>query len=247
MHPFSRTELLIGPEGLNRLKNSTVAVFGLGGVGSFAAESLARVGIGKLILVDHDRVSLTNLNRQLVALHNTIGQLKTDVMKERIAQINPQSQVEALAEFYSADNREQLIKDDYSYIVDAIDTVSAKLDLIETALTRGIPVVTSMGAANKLDPSQLRIGDISETQICPLAKVMRKELRKRGYRKGVKVVYSLEAPLVPRPSAEEILPQGRRSLPGSIAFVPPVAGMFLASVVVNDLLADIIQQQERKG
>lgn len=247
MDRFSRTELLIGPEGIKRLKNSTVAIFGLGGVGSFTAESLARVGIGRLILVDHDRISLTNLNRQLVALESTIGQLKVEVMKERISQINPEAQVETFPEFYGEEKREKLIRDDYSYIVDAIDTVSAKLDLVKTSLNRGIPVVTSMGAANKLDPSQLRIGDISETQICPLAKVMRKELRKAGIKRGVKVIYSLEHPLVPRISPDEPLPEGRRSLPGSVSFVPSVAGMFLTSVVVNDLLEDIIGEQERKG
>lgn len=247
MHPFSRTELLIGEEGLIKLKKARVAVFGLGGVGSFAAESLVRAGVGRLTLVDHDTVSLTNINRQLVALQNTVGRLKVEVMAQRITQINPEAQVEILADFYTAEKKDYFFQHSYDYVIDAIDTVSAKLDLVKTCLNRGIPIVTAMGAANKLDPSQLRIGDISQTKICPLAKVMRKELGKAGIRKGVKVVYSLEPPLVPRVSADEPLPQGRRSLPGSISFVPPVAGMFLTSVVVNDLLAGIIEKQERKS
>lgn len=247
MNPFMRTQMLLGPEGLEILKKSSVAVFGLGGVGSFAAESLARAGVGHLTLIDHDTVSVTNINRQLVALHSTVGKKKVDVMKERILDINPAIKVEARDEFYSWEKREDFFLEQYSYIVDAIDTVSAKLDLIKTALEKNIPIVTAMGMANKLDPGLIRIGDISQTEICPLAKVMRKELGKAGIRKGVKVVYSLEPPLVPRINEAEPLPQGRRSLPGSVSFVPPVAGIFLTSVVVNHLLAEIIEKQERKG
>jgi len=246
MKRFHRTQLLLGEEGLAKLEKCCVGIFGLGGVGSYAAEALARAGIGKLVLIDHDTISLTNINRQLLALESTIGQLKAEVMRERVQEINPQAEVIALADFYSSANRERFFQGSYDYLIDAMDTVSAKLDLIKTAREKVIPLVTSMGTANKLDPSQLQIGDISQTKICPLAKVIRKELGKAGIRKGVKVVYSLEAPLVPRIDEQEPLPEGRRSLPGSVSFVPPVAGMLLASVVINDLLQGIIVQQKRK-
>ncbi|KKM09236.1 thiamine biosynthesis protein ThiF [Clostridiales bacterium PH28_bin88] len=246
-HQFSRTELLIGPEGLRILEQSKVAVFGIGGVGSFTVEALARAGVGSLVLVDFDEICLTNINRQLHALYSTVGEPKVEVMKKRVLDINPRARVEAIQQFYSPENGASLLTRDVSYVVDAMDTVSAKVHLIASSSRAGIPVVSCMGAGNRLDPTTFRVADISETRACPLARVVRKELRKLGIVKGVKVVYSPEQPLVPDKSPVDcknfcVCPGGdahctrKNQIPGSISFVPPVAGLFLASVVVNDLL-----------
>jgi len=248
MHKFARTELLIGPEGLRILTNAKVAIYGVGGVGSFAVEALARAGIGHLVLVDFDEVCLTNVNRQLGALHSTVGRVKVEVLRERILDINHEAEVTLHREFITKENAEELIHADSDYLVDAIDNVTAKLALIEKAFAKGIPIISAMGAGNRLDPTQLRIGDISETSIDPLARVMRKELKKRGIAKGLKVVYSQAPPLKPLElgldcKAHCICPGGeahctmKRAIPGSISFVPPVAGMLMASQVVRDLLA----------
>lgn len=235
LHRFARTELLIGQQGVSKLANSTVAIFGVGGVGSYVVEALARAGVGKLVLVDHDTVSLTNINRQLPALDSTVGQSKVAVMRQRVLDINPNCQVEVMQQFYDSSQRESLISSEYTYIVDAIDSITAKIDLIVTAIEQDIPIVSSMGAGNKLDPTQFKIVDISKTHTCPMAKTVRKLLRDRGIKTGLKVVFSAEVPLTPlEPYPEE---SGiRRQLPGSIAFVPSVAGLFLASAVVNDIL-----------
>lgn len=248
-HRFSRTELLIGPEGLNILKSSRVAVFGVGGVGSYAVEALARSGIGSIMMVDFDDVCLTNINRQLHALESTIGQPKVELMKSRVLQINPEAEVTIYNEFYSPEKSDLLLPDDLDYIVDAIDNVTGKLDLIKKAKLKGIKVVSAMGAGNKLDPAAFEVADISETSVCPLARVMRRELKKFGIEKGVKVVYSKEQPITPQileancknncvcsNPAGAVSCAMRRQVPGSISFVPPVAGMILASVVVRDLL-----------
>lgn len=235
LHRFARTELLIGKQGVTKLAESTVAIFGVGGVGSYVVEALARSGIGKLVLIDHDTVSLTNINRQLPALQSTIGQAKVEVMKQRILDINPDCQVEAIQQFYDKAQSEALIRSEYTYIVDAIDSITAKVDLIVTAMDQKIPIVSSMGAGNKLDPTQFKVTDISKTHSCPMAKAVRKILRDRGVTKGLTVVFSTEIPLTPsEPYAEEV--GVRRQLPGSMAFVPSVAGLFLASAVVNDIL-----------
>lgn len=242
---FSRTELLAGHSGIQRLARSHVAVFGIGGVGGYAVEALARSGIGSLDLIDHDRVSLTNLNRQIIALHSTIGKYKADVAKERIADINPKAVVRAYKVFYMPDTAELFDFTEYDYIVDAIDTVTGKLALIERAKEAGTPVISSMGAGNKIDPSAFQVADIYETSVCPLAKVMRRELKKRGI-SSLKVVYSKEEPLVPL-SAEHVADADgtrdgskegvrQKAVPGSYAFVPSAAGLILAGEVVRDLL-----------
>lgn len=247
LHRFSRTELLVGEEGLDRLRHSWVAVIGVGGVGSFTAEALARAGVGKLTLVDYDDICLTNINRQLHALTSTIGRSKVEVMAERIKQINPRAEVIAQKSFFAADNAEQIIHQDLSYVVDAVDTVTAKLQIICRCKEQGILVISSMGAGNKLDPTRFEVVDISKTSICPLARIVRKELGKRGHRSGVKVVYSQEEPLVPVKNGHDcatncICPSKdancakKRQVPGSISFVPSVAGLIAASVVVGDLL-----------
>ncbi|MBX6395436.1 MAG: tRNA threonylcarbamoyladenosine dehydratase [Alicyclobacillaceae bacterium] len=246
LHPFSRTELVIGPEGLEIMARSTVAVLGMGGVGSFAAEALARTGVGRLVLIDRDVVDITNINRQIPALLDTVGRPKVEVMKERIAQIHPQCEVIALPIFFTKETQEQLFQYPLDYVVDAIDTITAKIDLIEACVKRGIRVASSMGAANKIDPTRFRVMDIRETRIDPIAKVVRRELRKRGISSGVRVVCSDERPRPPRKDVLErmITPEQRAVAktrkaimpPGSIAFVPPVSGMILASVVVRDLL-----------
>ncbi len=231
--PFSRTALLLGDEGLERLAGSRVIIFGIGGVGGHAAEALARSGIGALELVDHDTVSLTNLNRQLVALHSTLGKYKVEVMAERLLDINPQLQIKAHKCFYLPETAHQFDFSQYDYVVDCIDTVTGKLQIIEAAKAADVPVISSMGAGNKLNPQLFRVADISETSICPLAKVMRRELKKRRITK-VKVVYSTEEPARQKGECREDKGQ-RRSLPGSTAFVPSVAGLILASEVVKDL------------
>lgn len=234
LHEYSRMELLIGEEGLKKLRNSRVAVFGIGGVGSYVAEALARCGIGTLILADNDRVSLTNLNRQLIALRSTIGQLKTEVMKNRILDIDPEIVVHTYETFFSEETAEVFDFSAYDYVVDAVDTVTAKILLIEIATATGTPVISSMGTGNKLDPGKFEITDISKTSVCPLAKVMRRELKKRGIRK-CKVLYSREEPVKPRIS-EETEGTAKRPVPGSISFVPGTAGLMIAGAVVRDLL-----------
>ena len=234
LNQFSRTELLIGSENINKLKNSTVAVFGIGGVGGFAAEALARAGIGHLVLIDNDTVSLTNINRQIVALHSTIGKYKTEVMRDRIADINPDAIVEVHNCFYLPENKSDFDFSKYDYVVDAVDTVAAKLSIIEEAKRCNVPVISSMGAGNKLNPTMFEVADISKTSVCPLAKVMRYELKKRGI-KNVKVVYSKE------PAIKASVLEGydestsKRSVPGSISFVPSVAGLIVAGEVIKDI------------
>lgn len=247
LHRFSRTELLIGEEGLSKLQEASVAVIGIGGVGSFTAEALTRAGVGKLILVDYDDICLTNVNRQIHALTSTVGVPKVEAMTDRIKEINPGAVVVAHKEFYSLENGADIIHPGLSYVVDAVDTVTAKLQIIHRCKELGIPVISCMGAGNKLDPTQFEVVDISKTSVCPLAKVVRKELRKLGYDKGVKVVYSKEQPLTPQARdtgcAGCICPSGdahcakKRQIPGSISFVPSVAGLIAASVVVRDLLS----------
>lgn len=234
LHEYSRMELLVGAEGLEKLRDSKVAVFGIGGVGSYVAEALARCGVGTLILVDNDQVSLTNLNRQLIALHSTIGQPKTRVMKERIRDIDPDIVVYTYETFFSQETAELFDFSFYDYVVDAVDTVTAKLLLIERADAAGTPVISSMGTGNKLDPGRFEITDISKTSVCPLAKVMRRELKKRGIKK-CKVLYSKEEPVKVQ-SAEETKGTANRPVPGSISFVPGAAGLMIAGAVVRDLL-----------
>lgn len=231
LHIFSRAELLLGKEGLKRLRNARVAVFGIGGVGSFAAEALARGGIGHMALIDGDTVSLTNINRQLIATQKTVGCLKTEVMAERIREICPETEVVEYPVVYGAENRDLLNFASYDYIVDAIDTVTSKLMLIEEAKKAGTEVISCMGTGNKFDPTQFEVADISKTSVCPLAKVMRKELKNRGI-SGVKVVYSKELPMKPADSEET----GKRQIPGSLSFVPPVAGMILAGEVIRHIV-----------
>lgn len=221
----------MGEKGLEKLACSKVVVFGVGGVGSYAVEALARAGIGQMTLVDYDTVCVTNINRQLGALHSTVGRVKVEVLRERIHDINPQAQVTVHREFVSAENVDRLVEEDSSYLVDAIDKVTGKLAIIEKAFSLGIPVISAMGAGNRMDPTKIRIADISETVGCPLARIMRRELRKRGITRGLKVVYSTEPAL----KVDAGLPDGVRT-PGSISFVPGAVGLFLASQIVNDLL-----------
>lgn len=234
LNEFSRTELLLGTDAMQRLSKSTIAVFGIGGVGSFVAEALARAGVGNLDLFDNDVVSLTNINRQIIADHATIGAPKVDVMRKRIEAINPSASVCAHQIFYTAENAENYNFKKYDYIVDAIDTVTSKILLITMSKDANVPILSSMGTGNKLDPTRFQISDISKTTVCPLARVMRRELKNRGI-KNVKVLFSTEEPLTPFP-ALEALPEGRRQIPGSISFVPPVAGMIIAGEVIRDLL-----------
>ncbi|MDI6869986.1 MAG: tRNA threonylcarbamoyladenosine dehydratase [Bacillota bacterium] len=235
---FSRTELLIGPEGVARLQAAKVAVFGLGGVGSYAVEALARAGVGRLVLVDFDDICLTNINRQLHALSDTIGQPKVEVMAERVQRINPQAAVEARREFYSAANGETLLTPDLDYVVDAIDHVPAKVDLILRAKAKGLRLVSSMGAGNRLDPTKFVVTDLSQTHTDPLARAVRQELRRAGIAHGVQVVFSTETPRAT--AGREWDEKLRREAPGSISFVPAAAGLILASVVVNDLVRDLL-------
>ena len=229
---FLRTEMLLGRAAMERLAASHVAVLGLGGVGSWCAEALARSGVGALTLVDHDEVGLTNLNRQAEALVSTLGRPKALAMADRVKDINPGCQVAARVEKYQPESREAFFSARYDYIVDCIDLVSCKLDLIETALGRGVPIVSALGTGNKLDPTQFRIGDISKTEGCPLARVVRKELRARGILHH-RVLWSPEEPR--QPEQREAPPPGRRSVPGSVAWVPSVAGLMLAGDVVMAL------------
>lgn len=232
---FSRTELLLGDKAMERLSASHVAIFGVGGVGGYAAEALARSGVGAFTLVDNDTVCLSNLNRQIIATYDTIGKYKADVMKERILSVNPQAEVIVHKCFFLPENADSFDFSRYSYVVDAIDTVTAKIELVLRAQTAGVPILSSMGTGNKLDPTKLRLGDIYETSVCPLARVMRRELRKRQIKK-LKVLYSTEEPKAPEKNTTEEAKEGRRAIPGSTAFVPPAAGLIIASEVVRELL-----------
>ncbi|MFD3269369.1 ThiF family adenylyltransferase [Paenibacillus dendritiformis] len=243
LHQFSRTELAIGPEGLDKLKNSTVAVLGIGGVGGIAAEALARTGIGRIIMIDKDVVDITNVNRQIHALTTTVGQKKAELMQERIKLINPECDAIALNMFYTEETYEELFAYDLDYVVDASDTISYKIHLIKECLRRNIPIISSMGAANKMDPTRFQVADISKTTVDPIARVIRQKLRKDGIKKGVKVVFSTEEPLKPRVDVtEKIVPETAPDIrkakqpPASNSFVPPVAGLIMVSVVVRDLL-----------
>lgn len=231
---FARTELLIGPEGIDRLRKASVAVFGVGGVGGYAAEALARSGIGHFLLVDNDVVSESNLNRQIIALRSTIGKYKTQVMKARIADICPETEVETKECFFLPENADTFRFEDYDYVVDAIDTVSGKLALAECCHRAGTKIISAMGAGNKMDPTKFAVTDIYRTKECPLARVMRRELKKRGI-PALKVVYSTEAAMTPK--RQIISGDGRKVTPGSMAFVPGTAGLILASEVVRDILA----------
>ena len=248
LNQFSRTELLIGPEGIENLKNARVAVFGIGGVGGYTVEALARSGIGSLDLIDDDRICLTNINRQLHATRKTIGKYKVDAAMERILEINPNARVKTYKTFFLPENADDFDFDSYDYVVDAIDTVTGKIALAEQAQMKNIPIISSMGAGNKMDPTAFEVADIYDTSVCPLAKVMRRELKKRGIKK-LKVVYSKEKPLTPLEdtalSCKEhcICPPEtvrnctvRRQIPGSNAFVPSVAGLIIAGEVVKDLI-----------
>ena len=233
---FARTELLLGPEGMERLRRARVAVFGLGGVGGWCAEALARSGVGAMEIVDDDDVALTNINRQVMALSSTVGQRKTQVIARRLLDINPELELTVSSTFFTAETADSFDFSAYDYVVDAVDTVSAKLELAVRCDAAGTPLIAAMGAGNKLDPTAFRVADIYETSVCPLARIMRKELRRRGV-KGLKVVYSQEEPRqlfegeLPRDGAKH----GHRSPTGSIAFVPPVMGLIMAGQVVKDL------------
>lgn len=231
---FARTKLLLGSEGMEKLKKANVIIFGIGGVGGYVTEALARSGIGAFTLVDNDEVNLTNLNRQIIATKDTLGRYKVDVMKERILAINPEAEVQVKKCFYLPENSSEFDFSQYSYVVDAIDTVTAKIELVLQAQKAGVPIISSMGTGNKLDPTRLEISDIYQTSVCPLAKVMRRELRKREVKK-LKVVYSKEEPIKPKGSTAEES-EKRRAVPGSTAFVPSVAGLIIASEIVKDII-----------
>lgn len=233
-HAFSRTELLLGEAALQRLQQARVAVFGVGGVGGYVVEALARSGVGALDLIDHDVVSLTNLNRQIIALHSTLGQEKVVVAKNRILDIAPSCQVRTYPIFYTPETADQFDFSAYDYVVDAMDSVTGKLELVRQANCCHTPIISSMGAGNKLDPTAFEVADIYQTSVCPLARVMRRELRKMGIAK-LKVVYSKEPPLTPA-SKETQADSHKRPVPGSTAFVPSVAGLILAGTVIQDLI-----------
>ena len=232
MNQFERTELLLGEEGMARLARARVTVFGVGGVGAYAAEGLARSGIGALELIDSDRVNLSNLNRQLIALHSTLGQYKADVLAARLRDINPALQVTPRKLFYLPETADQVDLSAFDYIVDAIDTVTAKLELAVRATRLGVPIISAMGTGNKLDPTRLTVTDIYSTSVCPLARIMRRELKRRGV-PALKVVYSTEPPIRASAPAEPAPGVPRRDTPGSTAFVPPTAGMIIASEIVR--------------
>lgn len=246
---FSRTELLLGKENMERLQNARIAVFGIGGVGGYTVEALARSGVGALDLIDDDKVCLTNINRQIIATRKTVGRYKADVAKERVLEINPDARVGAYRTFYLPETADQFELTSYDYIVDAIDTVTGKLELAERAAKCGVPIISSMGAGNKLDPTAFQVADISQTSVCPLAKVMRRELKKRGVY-HLKVVFSTEKPLTPIENKETVCAESgvcsseadrkcsqRRQIPGSVAFVPSVVGLIIAGEIIKDLIA----------
>lgn len=229
---FSRTEMLIGNEGMEKLKDATVAVFGLGGVGSFVCEGLARSGVGNFILIDYDKTDETNINRQLIATEKTVGKYKVDLMKERILDINPNANVEVYKEFYMADSEIDIITEDLSYAVDCVDTIMAKIAIICSCDAINVPVISSMGTGNKLDPTMLEVADIYETSVCPLARIMKKDLRKRNIEK-LKVVYSKENPIN---TNDHVINQNKKyKVKGSVSFVPSVAGLIIAGEVIKDI------------
>ena len=249
LNQFSRTQLLLGQEGMEKLFQARVAVFGIGGVGGYTVEALARSGVGTLDLIDDDRICLTNLNRQIFATHKTVGQYKVDIAQQRILEINPKAVVHTYKTFYAPQTAELFDFSQYDYVVDAIDTVTGKLELVEQAEKAGVPIISSMGAGNKMDPTAFEVADIYETSVCPLARVMRRELKRRGIRK-LKVVYSKEPPMTPIDDlaiscrTNCVCPPGtarkctqRRQVPGSNAFVPSVVGLIIAGEVVKDLTA----------
>jgi tRNA A37 threonylcarbamoyladenosine dehydratase len=250
-HRFSRTEILIGPEGVEKLRQATVAVFGLGGVGGYAAEALCRAGVGRLIIVDFDDVCLTNINRQIIALDDTVGRSKALVMAERMKRINPAVDVVPCQDFYSAENSDFLLSEKYDYVLDAIDHITSKLHLIQSCCERGLPILSSMGAASKVDPSLIRVADIADTHKCRLAKVIRKLLKKRGIERGVKVVFSTEEfreaalnenickeDCICPNKDEQVFSCRHRSITlGSISYIPAIFGLTMAGVAVNDILA----------
>lgn len=244
---FARTQLLLGPEAMEKLAHSRVAVFGVGGVGGYVCEALARSGVGAFDLIDDDKVCLTNINRQIIATRKTIGKYKVEVMRERILDINPSADIRVYKCFFLPENADEFPFDEYDYVVDAVDTVTAKIELVMKAQEKGVRIMSSMGAGNKLDASAFRVADIYKTKVCPLAKVMRRELKKRGVKK-LKVVYSEEKALTPLedesiscrsncvcPPGTEHKCTDRRAIPGSVAFVPPVAGLIIAGEVIKDL------------
>lgn len=234
---FSRTEMLLGSDAMDKLRNARVAVFGLGGVGGYIVEALARSGVGALDIIDNDTVSITNLNRQIVAVEGTVGMPKTEAAKMRIMQINPDCKVTAYNTFYMPENSSDFDFTKYDYIADAIDTVTAKIELVMNANKCGTPIICSMGTGNKLNPAELEVADIYKTSVCPLARIMRYELKRRGIKK-LKVVYSKEMPIVPTGAAAEKCraeSTGKKNVPGSTAFVPAAAGMIIASEIVKDI------------
>ena len=232
---FSRTGLLLGETAVERLSRARVAVFGLGGVGGYTVEALARAGVGNLDLIDKDTVSLSNINRQILATHDTVGMEKTEAAKQRVLKINPEARVRTYPVFYTPDTASDFDFTRYDYIVDAIDTVTAKLALVQQARAAGTPIISCMGTGNKLDPTMFRVEDLAKTSMCPLARVMRKELGKRGIR-HLKVVYSQEQALTPTGWEEEAAATGKRQIPGSVSFVPGAAGLILAGEVIKDLI-----------
>lgn len=251
LNQFSRTEILFGKAAMDKLDKSRIAVFGVGGVGGYVCEALVRSGVGAFDLIDDDKVCLTNLNRQIIATRKTVGRYKAEVMKERILEINPEADVRIHKCFFLPENADEFPFEEYDYVVDAVDTVTAKIELVLRANEKGVPIISSMGAGNKLDGSLFRVADIYKTKVCPLAKVMRRELKKRGIKK-LKVVYSEEQPLRPIDDmaiscrTNCICPPGakhkctdRRDIPGSVAFVPSVAGLIIAGEVIKDLTKDL--------
>jgi len=232
LHEFTRTEMLIGTEGLNKLKKSKIAVFGIGGVGTFVVEALVRSGVGEFVLIDSDDITLTNINRQIHSNHNTIGMAKVEAMEKRMLEINPNVKVTTFKQLYNAETADFLLQEGYDYVIDAIDMVTSKIDLIVRCYTRNIPIISSMGAGNKLNPTMLKVDDIYNTSMCPLARVMRRELKIRNVNK-LKVVYSKEKPITPFPLEDS---ENRRQLPGSVSFVPSVAGLIIAGEVVRDII-----------
>ena len=232
---FSRTEILLGEAAMERLYRARVAVFGIGGVGGYTVEALARCGVGQLDLIDSDAVSVSNINRQILATHSTVGRLKVDAARDRVLDINPDCVVRTYPIFYLPDTAEQFDFAQYDYIVDCIDTVTGKLQLVERAVAVGTPIICSMGTGNKLDPAAFQVADISKTSMCPLARIMRKELKKRGIN-HLKVVYSQEEAMTPVGTEEECARLGKRQIPGSVAFVPGTAGLILAGEVIKDLI-----------
>ena len=248
LNQFSRTELLIGEDGIKKLQNAKVAIFGVGGVGSFVVEGLVRAGVGHFVIVDNDKICLTNLNRQIIATRKTIGKYKVDVAKERILDINPNATVETYQEFYMPNSESNILREDLNYVVDCIDTVTAKIELVMNCKKMNIPIISAMGTGNKLDPSKFEITDIYKTSVCPLAKVMRKELRKRNV-DSLKVIYSKEDPIKINQESNYscktncICPPGtkrkcsiRNQVPGSISFVPSVAGLMIAGEIVKEII-----------